>query len=91
MRRPKKLCRLPLIDMLGDFTRGRYRALELIADHVREPSRELRLNAIVCEVSDEDLRWVTDKVHYFLLRLLEDAEYDPIEDFEEIPIGLTSD
>jgi hypothetical protein len=47
------------------------------------------LNAIVCEVSDEDLRWVTDKVHYFLLRLLEDAEYDPIEDSEEIPIGLT--
>jgi len=75
--------------MLGDFTKGRYRALELIADHVREPSRELRLNAIVCEVSDEDLRWVTDKVHYFLLRLLEDAEYDPIEDSEEIPIGLT--
>jgi hypothetical protein len=75
--------------MLGDFTKGRYRALELIADHVREPSRELRLNAIVCEVSDEDLRWVTDKVHYFLLRILDDAEYDPIEDLEEIPIGLT--
>jgi hypothetical protein len=75
--------------MLGDFTKGRYRALELIADHVREPSRELRLNAIVCEVSDADLRWVTDKVHYFLLRILEDAEYDPIEDLEEIPIGLT--
>ena len=75
--------------MLGDFTKGRYRALELIADYVREPSRELRLNAIVCEVSDEDLRWVTDKVHYFLLRILEDAEYDPAEGFEEIPIGLT--
>lgn len=77
------------IDMLGEFTKGRYRALELIADYIREPSRELRLNAIVCEVSDEDLRWVTDKVHYFLLRLLEDAEYDPAEDAEEIPIGLT--
>ena len=75
--------------MLGEFTKGRYRALELIADYIREPSRELRLNAIVCEVSDEDLRWVTDKVHYFLLRLLEDAEYDPAEDAEEIPIGLT--
>ena len=75
--------------MLGEFTKGRYRALELIADYIREPSRELRLNAIVCEVSDEDLRWVTDNVHYFLLRLLEDAEYDPAEDFEEISIGLT--
>lgn len=74
--------------MLGEFTKGRYRALELIADYVREPSRELRLNAIVCEVSDEDLRWVTDKIHYFLLRILEDAEYDPAEDQEEILSGL---
>ena len=55
--------------MLGEFTRDRYRALELIADFIREPSRELRLNAIVCDVSDEDLRWVTDKLHYYLLRL----------------------
>jgi hypothetical protein len=87
--RPKSFSHLQPIEMLGDFTKGRYRALELIADYVREPSRELRLNAIVCEVNDDDLRWVTDKVHYFLLRLLEDAEYDPAEDFEEIPIGLT--
>ena len=85
----KQLLQLQPIEMLGDFTKGRYRALELITNYVREPSRELRLNAIVCEVSDEDLRWVTDKVHYFLLRILEDAEYDPAEDFEEIPIGLT--
>lgn len=71
--------------MLGEFTRKRYRALELIADFIREPSRELRLNAIVCNVSDEDLRWVTDKLHYYLLRLLEDAEYDPAE---EDPLDL---
>lgn len=71
--------------MLGEFTRERYRALELIADFIREPSRELRLNAIVCDVSDEDLRWVTDKLHYYLLRLLEDAEYDPAE---EDPLDL---
>jgi hypothetical protein len=73
--------------MLEDFTRGRYRALELIADFVREPSRELRLNAIVCNVNDEDLRWVTDKLHYYLLRLLEEAKYDPAED--ELNIELT--
>jgi len=66
--------------MLGDFTKGRYRALELITDFIREPSRELRLNAIVRDVSDEDIRWVIDKLHYFLLKLLEDAEYDPAED-----------
>lgn len=70
--------------MLGELNRGRYRALELIADYVREPSRELRLDAIICDVSDEDLRWVTDRLHHFLLRLLEDAEYDPAEDEELI-------
>ena len=75
--------------MLREFTPGRYKALELLADHVREPSRELRLNSIICDVTDEDLRWVTDRVHYWLLRLMEDAEYDPADHLEEIPIGLT--
>jgi len=74
--------------MLGEFTKGRYRALELMADYVREPSRELRLNAIICGVSDEDLRWVTDNVHYFLLKLLDVAEYDPVEDLNEISLEL---
>ena len=78
--------------MLGEFTKGRYRALELIADHVREPSRELRLNAIVCDVNDEDLRWVTERVHHFLLKLLEDADYDPADHDNDLfleEIGLT--
>jgi hypothetical protein len=75
--------------MLGEFTKGRYRALELIADYVREPSRELRLNAIVCDISDEDLRWVTERVHHFLLKLLEDADYDPAEPDSLEEIGLT--
>ncbi len=78
--------------MLGEFTKGRYRALELIADYVREPSRELRLNAIVCDVNDEDLRWVTDRVHHFLLKLLEDADYDPADYDNDLfleEIGLT--
>ena len=75
--------------MLGEFTKGRYRALELIAEHVREPSRELRLNAIVCDISDEDLRWVTERVHHFLLKLLEDADYDPAETDSLEEIGLT--
>jgi hypothetical protein len=78
--------------MLGEFTKGRYRALELIADYIREPSRELRLNAIVCNVEDEDLRWVTERVHHFLLKLLEDADYDPAEQDGDLfleEIGLT--
>lgn len=66
--------------MLGEFTKGRYKALELLADHIRTPSRELRLDAIVCDVSDEDLRWVVERVHYFLLKIIEDAEYDPAEE-----------
>lgn len=78
--------------MLGEFTKGRYRALELIADYIREPSRELRLNAIVCDVTDDDLRWVTERVHHFLLKLLEDADYDPADQENELfleEIGLT--
>lgn len=66
--------------MLGEFTKGRYKALELLADGIRQPSPEVRLNAVICDISDEDLRWVTDKVHYFLLKLLEEAEYDPVEE-----------
>lgn len=73
---------LRLDKMLGDLNPGRYKALELIADYVREPSRELRLNAIVCDVSDEDLRWTTDRIHHYLLRLLEEAQYDPAEEDE---------
>jgi hypothetical protein len=80
-----------LNDVLNELNAKRYRALELIADFIREPSRELRLNAIVCNVSDEDLKWVTDRLHHFLLKLLEDAEYDPAEeeDFLSYEIGLT--
>ena len=63
--------------MLGELNRNRYRALELLAEHVRAPSRELSLDAIISDISDEDLRWVTDKIHYYLLKLLEEADYDP--------------
>ena len=34
-------------------------------------------------VKDEDLKWVTEKIHYYLLRLLEDADYE-IEDEVEL-------
>jgi len=78
--------------MLGELNQGRYRALELIADYLKKPSRELRLDAIVCNVSDEDLQWVSDRMYHFTLRLLEEADYDPAEDEEELflrSIGLT--
>ena len=66
--------------MLGELNKSRYKALELLAEHVRAPSRELSINAIVSDISEEDLRWVTDRIHYYLLKLLEDAENDPIEE-----------
>ena len=66
--------------MLGELNRNRYKALELLAEHVRAPSRELSLDAIISDINDEDLRWVTEKIHYYLLKLLEEADYDPTED-----------
>jgi len=70
--------------MLSQLNRNRYRALELLAEHIRSPSRDLSLNAIISDVSDEDLHWVTDRVHYYLLKLLEDCQYDPAEEEELI-------
>ena len=32
------------------------------------------------DIKEEDLRWVTDRIHYYLLRLLEDADYDSSEE-----------
>ena len=66
--------------MLGELNRNRYRALELLAEHVRSPSRELSLDAIISDISDEDLKWVTEKIHYYLLKLLEEADYDTAEE-----------
>lgn len=66
--------------MLSELNKSRYRALELLAEHVRSPSKELSINAIISDISDEDLRWVTDRIHYYLLKLLEDADYDPAEE-----------
>ena len=40
--------------MLGELNRNRYKALELLAEHVRAPSRELSLDAIISDISDED-------------------------------------
>jgi hypothetical protein len=70
--------------MLGELNKERYRALELVADHIKVPSRELRLEAIVSDVSDENLRWVCDRLHHYILRLIEEADYDPADDLENL-------
>ena len=65
------------------MNKNRYKALQLLADHLRTPSKDLSLSAIFNDVKDEDLKWVTEKILYYLLRLLEDADYE-IEDEVEL-------
>ena len=66
--------------MLDELNRGRHKALGLLSEHFRYPSRELRLDAIVCDVSDADLTWVCERMHHYILRLLEETDYDPASD-----------
>ena len=82
-----QLCqRQVVIEMLREMNRDRYKALQLLADHLRTPSKDLALNAIFNDVKDEDLKWVTEKIHYYLLRLLEDADYEKEEDEELVSL-----
>ena len=75
-----------MIKMLREMNNDRYKALQLLADHLRTPSKELSLNAIFNDVKDEDLKWVTEKIHYYLLRLLEESECELDEEVEIIPL-----
>ena len=75
-----------MIEMLKELNRDRYKALQLLADHLRIPSKDLSLNAIFNDVRDEDLKWVTEKIHYYLLRLLEDADYEMEEEVELVSL-----
>tara|TARA_Y100001938_G_C8014598_1_gene391917 strand:+ start:45 stop:272 length:228 start_codon:yes stop_codon:yes gene_type:complete len=72
--------------MLSEMNKERYKALQLLADHIRTPSRDLSLNAIFNDVKEEDLKWVTEKIHYYLLRLLEESNCETEEDIELIPL-----
>ena len=62
--------------MLSELTQSRCKALELLARHLRSPSQALSLDAIVSDISDEDLLWVTEKIHYYLIKLLEEVDYE---------------
>ena len=75
-----------MIEMLNEMTKNRYKALQLLADHIRTPSKDLSLNAIFNDVKDEDLKWVTEKNHYYLLRLLEDADYEKEDDVDLVSL-----
>ena len=75
-----------MIEMLNEMTKNRYKALQLLADHIRTPSKDLSLNAIFKDVKDEALKWVTEKIHYYLLRLLEDADYEKEDDVDLVSL-----
>ena len=60
--------------MTNEFTKGRFKALALVSQFLKCPSRELLLESIYKDIKEEDLRWVTDRFHYYTLRLLEDVE-----------------
>ena len=60
--------------MTDEFTKGRFKALALVSQFLKFPSRELLLESIYKDIKEVDLRWVTDRFHYYTLRLLEDVE-----------------
>ena len=72
--------------MLREMNRDRYKALQLLADHLRTPSKDLSLDAIFNDVRDEDLKWVTEKIHYYLLRLLEEVDYEKEEEVDLVSL-----
>ena len=72
--------------MLREMNSDRYKALQLLADHLRTPSKDLSLNAIFSDVKDEDLKWVREKIHYYLLRLLEEVDYEKEEEVELVSL-----
>ena len=69
--------------MIHEFTEGRYKALSLLSEYLKTPSRELKLDAIFTDIPEEDLRWVTERFHYYTLKILEDVE-DKIQREAEI-------
>ena len=75
-----------MIEMLREINRDRYKALQLLADHLRTPSKDLSLDAIFNDVKDEDLKWVTEKIHYYLLRLLEEVDYEKEDEVELVSL-----
>ena len=75
-----------MIEMLREMNRDRYKALQLLADHLRTPSKDLSLDAIFNDVKDEDLKWVTEKIHYYLLRLLEEVYYEKEDEVELVSL-----
>jgi len=65
--------------MFSELTKDRRKALQLLAEHIRFSSTQLSLQSVIYDIKEDDMKWVTEKIHYYLLRLLEDSEPDTNE------------
>ena len=72
--------------MLSELTKDRYKALKLLADYLKNTPRDLELNAVLRDIKTKDLKWVNEKIHYYLLRLLEESDSEVEEDEDLICI-----
>ena len=66
--------------MLSELNKDRHKALKVLAEYLKTPPRDLQLCAILKDVKDKDLKWVNERIHYYLLRLLEESEYNKEEE-----------
>ena len=69
--------------MLTELTKDRYKALKLLAEYLKNTPRDLELNAVLRDIKTKDLKWVNEKIHYYLLRLLEESDYE-VEEEEDL-------
>tara|TARA_R100000805_G_C3607195_1_gene107639 strand:+ start:1162 stop:1389 length:228 start_codon:yes stop_codon:yes gene_type:complete len=72
--------------MLSELTKDRYKALKLLAEYLKNTPRDLELNAVLRDIKTKDLKWVNEKIHYYLLRLLEESDCEIEEDEDLICI-----
>ena len=72
--------------MLTELTKDRYKALKLLAEYLKNTPRDLELNAVLRDIKTKDLKWVNEKIHYYLLRLLEESDCEIEEDEDLICI-----
>tara|TARA_R100001463_G_scaffold135789_1_gene199681 strand:- start:349 stop:576 length:228 start_codon:yes stop_codon:yes gene_type:complete len=72
--------------MLTELTKDRYKALKLLAEYLKNTPRDLELNAVLRDIKTKDLKWVSERIHYYLLRLLEESDCEIEEDEDLICI-----
>ena len=66
--------------MLRELNKDRYKALKLLAEYLKNTPKDLELNAVLRDIKTKDLKWVNEKIHYYLLRLLEESEHNKEEE-----------